>query len=254
MQLPPVEGEAARRRDAARMKGLYSIGLLAMGVGSITDAVNTFSEGVRLAREQDDTWILAYGLSMLAILSRFRPELEPLLSSATESLRVFETTGSQVGRLSVLPTLARAAYQRGDMAERQRYHDEMRQRMSQVDHPILMPSLLSMGMEARVAGELDLARMYFTESLKLGKRLRGRYFVTNLESELAHINRLSGDVRAAKVAYQRTIRTWFELGHRSAVANQLECLAFVARAEEEFWRARGCSALPKRCVRRSTRR
>ena len=235
--LPPAEGAAARRRDAARMKGLYSIGLLMMGIGSITDMVDAFSEGVRMAREQHDPWLLAYGLAMLAILSRFRPDLEPLRASAVESLSLFEQIGSDVGRMIVLPTLARAARLRGDMRERQRYHDEMRQRMSQADNPILMPSLLSIGMEARMAGELDLARLYLTECLKLAKRFKGRYFVTNLESELVHTTRMSEDVQTAKVGYQRTIRTWLELGHRSAVANQLECLAFVARAQNDFARA-----------------
>ena len=37
--------------------------------------------------------------------------------------------------------------------------------------------------------------------------------------------------------YRETIQEWQEIGHRGAVAHQLECFAFIAKAQEEGERA-----------------
>jgi hypothetical protein len=54
-------------------------------------------------------------------------------------------------------------------------------------------------------------------------------------SELAHLERHEGHV--AQALYRQTIVAWEELGNQSAVAHQLECLAFLARAEGQVERA-----------------
>jgi hypothetical protein len=56
-------------------------------------------------------------------------------------------------------------------------------------------------------------------------------------SELGHIARDTRDLNQAKKIYNETIIGWQDLGHRPAIANQLECFAFIAITEEEPQRA-----------------
>lgn len=234
--LPPAEGAAARRRDGARMRGLLTLGTLSMGV-DFTQGKQAFDECLPIALAQSDKWTQAFIHAMLASLAMFQSNAETIRAEAELSLSLWEEIDSKYGRMTILPLLAFAARMQGNMPERQRYHDEMRQLMPQADNPVLMPGVMSMGIDARVAGELDTARFYLEASLKLARRLKSKNFICILESELAHTTRHSGDFQAARAAYRRTILLWFDFGYRAAVANQLECLAFVARAENDFTHA-----------------
>ena len=53
-------------------------------------------------------------------------------------------------------------------------------------------------------------------------------FVLASRSDLAHALRRGGRLDAAMVLYRETIGGWVRLGHRGAVANQLENMAYVA--------------------------
>ncbi len=54
--------------------------------------------------------------------------------------------------------------------------------------------------------------------------------ITQSTSEVAHLMRRHGDAEEAEAFYKEAIVMWQELGHESAVAHQLECLAYVAIA------------------------
>jgi hypothetical protein len=58
-----------------------------------------------------------------------------------------------------------------------------------------------------------------------------------IQSEFGHIERYEGNLDEAEQAYRETLPVWQKLGHRAAVANQLECLAFIAIAHEQAERA-----------------
>lgn len=61
--------------------------------------------------------------------------------------------------------------------------------------------------------------------------------VTDHQSMMAHTARQLGNFEEALALYRETIQEWQEIGHRGAVAHQLECFAFIARAKEEGERA-----------------
>jgi hypothetical protein len=52
-------------------------------------------------------------------------------------------------------------------------------------------------------------------------------------SEIGHIERRQGHFEEAKRYYLKTLLEWQRLGHRSAIAHELECLAMIAKAQEE---------------------
>jgi tetratricopeptide (TPR) repeat protein len=56
-------------------------------------------------------------------------------------------------------------------------------------------------------------------------------------SELAHLDRYEGRYQEAAAAYRKTILVWQRLGHRAAVAHQLESFGFIAQRQGENGRA-----------------
>ena len=58
-----------------------------------------------------------------------------------------------------------------------------------------------------------------------------------IHSEFAHLDRRQGHLAQAKLLYRETILRWQKIGHRAAIAHQLECFAFIAKAQEEDQRA-----------------
>jgi hypothetical protein len=83
-------------------------------------------------------------------------------------------------------------------------------------------------MSERVLGNLNEARQQFESGLALFRRMRNKAMEASMLSELGHIARLTGDEAGALEMYRKTILLWWDLGGRAAVANQLECFAFLA--------------------------
>jgi hypothetical protein len=64
-----------------------------------------------------------------------------------------------------------------------------------------------------------------------------RRFQLVARSDLAHALRRSGALAEAEGEYRTTIHDWQHLGNRGAIANQLESLGFLARANGDPLRA-----------------
>ncbi|HSV86779.1 MAG TPA: tetratricopeptide repeat protein [Levilinea sp.] len=108
---------------------------------------------------------------------------------------------------------------------------------ARVTSPLAIEMQLMIGVRARIRGDLPAARRYLEESLQYVPMYRSKPHETMTRSELGHIYRQAGDYSVAKEMYRQTIRAWSDLGHRAAVANQVECFAFIARAAGDAQRA-----------------
>ena len=73
--------------------------------------------------------------------------------------------------------------------------------------------------------------------LGLHKEMGDQHSVTGHQSEMAHVARQMGNYEEALTLYRETLPDWQKIGHRGAVAHQLECMAFIAKAQEEGERA-----------------
>jgi hypothetical protein len=96
---------------------------------------------------------------------------------------------------------------------------------------------LGMGMDEKMRGNYITAKKHFEEGLIIFKGLSNLNFQLSLRSEIGHVERNAGNLHQARLIYRETIRDWQELGNRGAIANQLECFAFLAIADEEPQRA-----------------
>src|SRR5512143_3058229 len=81
------------------------------------------------------------------------------------------------------------------------------------------------------------ARQQFASLEPIFRDLGDQHRVNMVRSELAHIERYEGHYAQAEAMYRETIREWQRIGHRAAVAHQLECMASLAMQAEQPERA-----------------
>jgi tetratricopeptide (TPR) repeat protein len=98
-------------------------------------------------------------------------------------------------------------------------------------------AVFGMGLSATRQGDYAEARSRFETCLRLFTELGDRNHVNGIQSELAHLERRQGHFAQAKLLYRETLLEWQRLGHRAAIAHELECLAMIAKAQEDDRRA-----------------
>jgi len=100
-------------------------------------------------------------------------------------------------------------------------------------------SFLAIGMAhtAALLGDLDLARAGFRESGEIARKMGNKRIVYSSQSELAHVLREHGELDEPLGIYRDLLPKWKDLGHRAAVAHELECIAYILTRKEEPERA-----------------
>src|ERR1044071_9858988 len=86
-------------------------------------------------------------------------------------------------------------------------------------------------------GKTDSAIEAFKVAIQRFLELGDERFVLAARSDMAHALRRGGRLDDALAVYRDTIDGWVHLGHKGAVANQLENIAFVAVEQGEPDRA-----------------
>jgi tetratricopeptide (TPR) repeat protein len=94
--------------------------------------------------------------------------------------------------------------------------------------------------QARLAaniGDMQTARAKFNEGADIARRMGNKRMVYSNRSELAHALRENGILDEAYEIYKEVIPGWKDLGHRAAVAHELECIGYILTRKEEPERA-----------------
>ena len=81
------------------------------------------------------------------------------------------------------------------------------------------------------------ARGRFEEALVAFQDVGAHFNVILVKSDLAHMERQLGNHARALELYRDTIVAFRDTGQRGAVAHQLECIAFIALAQNQLERA-----------------
>jgi predicted ATPase/class 3 adenylate cyclase len=90
---------------------------------------------------------------------------------------------------------------------------------------------------AQSQADWPAARRYFSEALEILAEIGARSFANMARSGLADASRHTGDLAEAETHYKEVVAYWHGTGHRAAIARCLECLAFVAGAQDRSERA-----------------
>ena len=84
-----------------------------------------------------------------------------------------------------------------------------------------------------VQRDFEKSREKYKIAMQTMQELGSTRNVIMIKSDLAHLLRYEGKYVEAIPAYHETIKEWQRMGHRAAIAHQLESLAFIAKAMEQ---------------------
>jgi tetratricopeptide (TPR) repeat protein len=198
-------------------------------------------KGVALARQVDDPLQLARALHFLGMASTFSGDVELAFNSLHESEALCRKFAYDDDLAEVLQSLAYATLEI--------YGEKAAEQLQSYMEESLVLSQGSVDPEAAVRTEGILARLAFYRGdmaearkhadlmLDLHKELGDQLSVTGHQTQMAHVARQIGNYQEALALYRETLPDWQKIGHRGAVAHQLECFAFIAKAQEQGERA-----------------
>ena len=237
--LPKVEGELAYQRTALQSKALNVIGVLSFGRGDFIGSRKYFEESIRLARQIGEKYRLAEALSFMAVGKAFLEDREDSYPLAEEGLALAREMDDKFLLGMALSNMAATiAMTRGDTTAMRSIAEEGLRLLREVGaNWAIAMSTLGMAFFATRKGDYAQARLLFENGMALFRELRDEHRVTMARSELAHLDRRQGHIAKAKALYRETLLDWQRLGHRAAIAHELECMAMLALAQEEEQRA-----------------
>jgi hypothetical protein len=213
--------------------------MLAYSQGDNMRGIPLAQKAVALARQAGDQRLLALALGFQASSTLFvgrYAEAEPILQEALAAARA---SGDMTLAGMPMSMLGQSIASRNPTSpEAQAYMTEGSALMAESgDRWVAAMSQLGMAMGAKARGDHNEARLRFSSIGPLFQELGDRHRLNMVRSELAHLDRYEGNLDKAEAAYRETILQWRRLGHRAAIAHQLESFAFIALRREDGQRA-----------------
>jgi predicted ATPase/class 3 adenylate cyclase len=237
--LPLAEGEAAHRRMTVQVKAMGALEVLSFAQGDFVSSLNVAEEVIELSRRINEKHSLSEALFYLAIVKAFLGDAEISVSMAEEALTLARELGDRVLLGLGLTNMAGViALTQGDSQKMQACSEEGIRLLKEAGAQwgVAMASF-GTGLFSARQGNYAEARSQFEASIPVFRELRDRHRVNMAYSEISHIERRQGYFAQAKTFYKETIQEWQSLGHRAAIAHELECIAIIAKAQEEDQRA-----------------
>jgi tetratricopeptide (TPR) repeat protein len=198
-------------------------------------------KGVALARQVDDPLQLARALHFLGMSSAFLGDVNLAFDSLHESEALCRKFGYNDELAGVLQSLAYATLEiHGPQAAEQllSYLEEsLALSQGSVDPEAAVRTEGILSRLALYRGDLPEARKHADHMLDLHRNMGDQLSVTGHQTAMAHVARQIGNYQEALTLYRETLPDWQKMGHRGAVAHQLECFAFIAKAQEQGERA-----------------
>lgn len=227
--------------DTARAQAYSALAMLSINRGEHQKGQAAARTAVALERELNDPLQLARALHFLGMASAFSGDVTEAFDSLSESEAICRRFGYKDELASVLQSLAYATMEiHGSQAaeQLQTYLDESLALSQGSSDP--EAAVRTQGILAKLAlyrGDLTEARKHADLMLDLHREMEDQLSVTGHQSGMAHVARQLGNFEEALALYRETLPDWQKIGHRGAVAHQLECFAFIAKAKEQGERA-----------------
>lgn len=233
--------QASSSLDAMRARAYSALAMLSINRGDHRAGQNAAQRAVTLARQLEDPLALARALNFLGLSSAFLEEETLALDSLHESEALCRKFGFMDELASVLQSLAYITleFHGAEASDQLQIYMEESLALSQgsVDPDA---AVRTEGILARLAfarGDVAEARKHADLMLDLHRQLGDQLSVTGHQSGMAHAARQMGNYQEALALYHETLPDWQKIGHRGAVAHQLECMGFIAKAQEQGERA-----------------
>ncbi len=236
--LPVVDGQANIERQKSLSRALFAQGMVGLSHGNMPIVIQDLQDAIATARAAGDKRMLGYSLEMFYTATTFM-QVPGAEAAAEEGFRIFtEEVNDSWGLSMAYQNRARIAAANGDQAEKEKYLAKYKELIRQA--PLSFQAglfYLGTGMDENIHGNYEAAKVLFEEGLSVFNQIRNWNFQLIMTSELGHNARHTGKISEAKKIYRETLKGWQNMGNRAAMANQLECFAFIAITEEKPQRA-----------------
>jgi predicted ATPase/class 3 adenylate cyclase len=225
--------------SAERARIYTMLGWTSIIVGQHREGRSAAETAIQLARKAGDASTVIFSSGILALASFFLGDFIASQNAIQEGEALAREKGLKEELALMLSTSAQIIYfTRGDVVEARSYLDEAL-RLSREAGYRWETTFQTFG-QARLAanlGDMETARVKFNEGAEFARRMGNKRMVYSNRSELAHALRENGLLDEAYEIYKEVIPGWKELGHRAAVAHELECIAYIRFRKEEPERA-----------------
>ena len=223
--------------DRARVFGV--LGWMSVTTGEHKAGRAAAEQAISLATKTNDTTTVARSYGILALTSIFLGDYPTAQHAATEGEKIARQQGLKSELALILSTRAQMTYiSLMDLEHAKVYLYEATE-LARQEGFRWASSFLSIGLAhtAAALGDIEAARAGFKESSEIAKMMGNKRIVYSSQSELAHVLRAQGELDEPQEIYRDLLPKWRDLGHRSAVAHELECIAYILTRREEPVRA-----------------
>jgi predicted ATPase/class 3 adenylate cyclase len=221
----------------SRTKAYLALAMLSVNHGQHAEAQAAAKHSVELARQLEDVIWLVRSLNFLGLASAFLGDESLAFSSLEEGESLCRKWNYEQELAAILQSLAYITLEiRGQRAveQVQAYLEEsLSISQGSVNLNALVMTEGTLAQLAFYKGNFQEARKHADRMLALHEEMGDQLSITGHNSEVAHVLRQSGNLEEARDLYKTTIQEWRDFGHRGAVAHQLECLAYIAKAKEQ---------------------
>jgi predicted ATPase len=223
--------------DRARVYGVLAWS--SVTTGEHKTGRDAAEKAIALAKKTDDHATLARAYGVLALTSTFLGDFSTALQAAMEGEMLARKQDLKSELAFVISTRAQMEwFSRRDLALAKAYLQEASELAKEVGYQ-WATSFFRIGMAhtAALLGDIEAARARFGESAEIARKIGNKRIVYSSQSELAHVLREHGELDEPLATYRDLLPKWKDLGHRSAVAHELECIAYILIRKEEPERA-----------------
>jgi predicted ATPase/class 3 adenylate cyclase len=229
--------DANAAKDRARIYAVH--GWISVTTGEHKAGRETAVKAIALARNTGDFLTLARAYCVLALTSIFLGDYPTAQQAALEGESIARQHGLKGELAFALSTRAQMAYfARMNIDQAKAFLEEAAIIAREAGFG-WASSFLAVGLAntAAMLGDIEAARAGFLESAEIAKKMGNKRIVYSSQSEFAHILRQHGELDEPLATYRDLLPKWKDLGHRAAVAHELECIAYILIRKEEPERA-----------------
>jgi predicted ATPase/class 3 adenylate cyclase len=238
LTLPPAGPPAAREQAILVARVLAAAGY-ASALWADASAGRPWAEqAVALARTAEDGEALTEALGALAMTSVFSGQRVGLRDWLAELTQLAESRRDWWTLAMIQTSVAYSDVTDGDLAAADARLFKATEAAGRSGNPFVIAFVAgSRGELSGITGRLAQAREWLGRAIAAWEEMGDRRFVLVARSDLAHALRRGGEIEEAEALYRETLHGWEHAGNRGAIANQLECFAFVAIAKGDPARA-----------------
>ncbi len=223
--------------DRARVYALW--GWTAITTGNHKEGRAVAWAGLELARKVDDKQSIVRLLVVLGLSTLYIGDFSASLTTIAEGITLARQMGFKGELAMALTAHAQASFHANqDLTTIGEKLEEAMKLANEAGFQwVSAMSAYGVGRMAGYMGELDVARAHMNRGVELSKQMGNKRMVYSSRSELAHILREHGLLDEAYEIYKEALPGWKDLGHRAAIAHELECIAYILIRREEPDRA-----------------